>query len=595
MACAAVIALTGCDGTRGEAVPAHDPGMADGRAQRGSSQSGADEAGSADPGAAMPFLGDGSTLTARLSPTEHLTRASMALRGVRPGAAELEAVRDDPERLLAIVDYYLTTDAFGQTVREIHEQALLIGVDGIVFPAGFVPRDGLADLSSYELNRSITQAALRLIEHVVMSGRPYGEIVTADYTLADRAVATVWGLPYDEDRAARGETWQQTHYLDGRPTSGILSDSFLFTRHTTTLSNKGRGRANAISRALLCYDFLSRSIPLDASIDLADPDAVADAVRNNPACVSCHQTLDPLAAFFAGYRPIYVPTQQTTYPVAFMREALRPLLQTSEPNYFGIVGGDIRVLGEMITQDPRFSACAARRFYGYLAQIDPQAVPHPHASELQGVLIDSGMDARQLAKAVVLSEAFTSASEADPKSADRGLLRVRPRQLARSIEELTGYRWRARLEADVGTGRVGDVDLMSDAFFGFKVLAGGIDSQHVTRPSHTMTATASLTVENLAARAAAHVVQKDRLIEEPERRWLLTEVAPDETEERSVRAQLARLQLLLYGQFADPDDPSVNDAYTLFAGVLEGDAGDPQRAWTTTLYAMFQDPRFLFY
>jgi hypothetical protein len=125
------------------------------------------------------------------------------------------------------------------------------------------------------INTSIIEAPLRLIEHVVMLDRPYTEIVTADYTLADDVVATVWGLPYDVD----GARWQETRYPDARAHAGILSDSFLFTRHSTTYSNKSRGRANAISRALLCYDFLSREIPVDSGIDLADPAAAPTRSR----------------------------------------------------------------------------------------------------------------------------------------------------------------------------------------------------------------------------------------------------------------------------------------------------------------------------
>ena len=50
---------------------------------------------------------------AYLTPTEHLTRASIALRGMRPSRDELEAVRDDARYVEAIIDYYLTTPEFG--------------------------------------------------------------------------------------------------------------------------------------------------------------------------------------------------------------------------------------------------------------------------------------------------------------------------------------------------------------------------------------------------------------------------------------------------------------------------------------------------
>ena len=45
-----------------------------------------------------------------LTPTQHLTRASMALRGVRPSLEDLRAVEADPQALGGIVDRYLGFD-----------------------------------------------------------------------------------------------------------------------------------------------------------------------------------------------------------------------------------------------------------------------------------------------------------------------------------------------------------------------------------------------------------------------------------------------------------------------------------------------------
>src|SRR5205085_8245848 len=129
--------------------------------------------------------------------------------------------------------------------------------------------------------------------------------------------------------------WKKTHWVDGREPAGILSDSFLFTRWSTTYSNANRGRANAMSSALLCYNFLSRDINIDASINLADPDEVANATKKNEACASCHKTLDPLAAYFAGFRPQYVPSFEQQYPIVFYTEPLSDVFARAEPGYFG--------------------------------------------------------------------------------------------------------------------------------------------------------------------------------------------------------------------------------------------------------------------
>lgn len=536
-----------------------------------------------------------------LTPVQHLTRASIALRGLRPLRDELQAVQDDPNWLEAIIDYYLTTPEIGPVVRELHEETLLTGVDPVIYPAGFPAIGPLAGRDLQAINSSITQSPVRLIEHVVLEDRPYSEIVTADYAYADENVATVWGMPYDPS----GETWQETRYQDGRPHAGILSDSFLFTRHSTTYSNKSRGRANAISRALLCFDFLSSEIPIDAGIDLADPEAVAHAVQNAPACVVCHATLDPLAAHFSSFYPIYVPSELSAYPFSSFEPAFKTAFRVTEPGYFGAASADLYDLGQNIAADPRFSACAAKRFYSHLAQVDQADVPPALVDALDTTFLDSGMNAKALLKAVVMSDDFRvsyARSDAPSEVADatRGLKRIRPSALARIVEQLTGYRWRTRLPIDIGTGgQVGEVDLMEDSFFGFEVLGGGMDGVSVTRPSTTTSATVTLVSENLASRAAQYVVKAD--FDEPDkaRRRLLTKVETSTTDEASIRAQLVDLSLVMYGEFLRPDDAAITDASTLFFAAL-GTAPRPtphqiERAWQVTLFALLQDPRFLHY
>ncbi len=534
-----------------------------------------------------------------LSPTEHLTRASIALRGMRPARDELEAAAEDANWVEAIVDYYLTTPEIGAVIREMHEEALLTGVDPVIYPAGFPAIGALAGVDVQAINSSIVQAPVRLIEHVVLSDRPYTEIVTADYTLADQNVATVWGLEYDEG----GPDWQETRWTDERAHAGILSDSFLFTRHSTTYSNKSRGRANAITRALLCYDFLESDIPIDIGIDLADPEQVANAIANNVACATCHSALDPLAAHFSSFYPIYVPSDLEAYPFGSFEPTFERVFRAAEPAYFGEPSASLAELGAHIASDPRFSACAARRFYSHLAQVDLNDVPAALVDELEGALVASDMSTKALLKAVVMSDAFrvSHARTEEAGAHTAGLKRMRPSAVARSIEQLTGYRWRTRLPIDIGTGEVGEVDLMNDSFFGFEVLAGGMDGISVTRPSTTTSATVTLVLENLAARAAEHAVSADFAEPDASKRRLLRLVEPLTQDDAAIRAQLARLMLVMFGEALEPNDGAVSDAAELFAAALAArtsttiDARDVARAWQLTLYALLQDPRFLHY
>src|SRR5258708_6267090 len=64
-----------------------------------------------------------------LTPVQHLTRASLTLRGVRPSVDDLQAVATDSTALPAIVDRYLATPEFGATIKDLHNASLLLRVE----------------------------------------------------------------------------------------------------------------------------------------------------------------------------------------------------------------------------------------------------------------------------------------------------------------------------------------------------------------------------------------------------------------------------------------------------------------------------------
>ncbi|MBC8071870.1 MAG: hypothetical protein IAG13_26320, partial [Deltaproteobacteria bacterium] len=101
-----------------------------------------------------------------LPPAERLVRISMALRGIRPRADELAAVEADPAALGPIVDGYLDDPGFGETIRDLHNEALLVLSDYFIYPAGYPAIGPLEGRDPYALNRAITEAPLRLVEHV---------------------------------------------------------------------------------------------------------------------------------------------------------------------------------------------------------------------------------------------------------------------------------------------------------------------------------------------------------------------------------------------------------------------------------------------
>ena len=112
------------------------------------------------------------------------------------------------------------------------------------------------------------------------------------------AALAQWSPDYDWTDSTGG--WQKVQYTDDRPAAGILVNNGLWWRYNSTLTNAQRGRANIISKMLLCNDFLERRINVDRELNLLDEEGVFEALTNSPTCVSCHVDLDPLAANFWG-------------------------------------------------------------------------------------------------------------------------------------------------------------------------------------------------------------------------------------------------------------------------------------------------------
>ncbi len=542
-----------------------------------------------------------------LTPALHLVRISMALRGTRPSLADIEAVEADPDALEGIVDGYLDSPDFGTMVMNLHNEALLVEPDYAYYPAGFPNVGALEGRDFYEINRDIMQAPLRLVEHVVMNDLPYSEVVTADYTLANDTVSAVWDIPYEGNGG-----WELTAWADGRENAGVLSDSWLFQRHRSTDANANRGRANLVTSAFLCSDFSSTDVDVDVNVDLSDPEAVADAVLENPSCAACHAQLDPLASYFRGFFPLYVPQEQEEEPVPypmelpwyeeFFPELLEVPMQPAA--YYGEEGDGLAFLGEKIAEDPRFSSCAVRRFYGYLHQTHLDDVPD-EAIETFEPDFASGMNTKALVKAIVLHDDFRTAAvlpadaeaptEAELEVADRvGMLKARPQALGRMVEDLTGFRWVADLSSiiDEETGEplnLGRVPLLEDSFLGYRVLGGDIDSMFVTQSASTYSGPTLLVLTNLAREAAHYEVEQG-----VEGEGTLLSVRPDTTDEADVRVELVELHRRLYAVQLDADDPEIDQAWDLFDGTLQA-SGDPARAWKLTLTALLSDLRIAFY
>jgi hypothetical protein len=514
---------------------------------------------------------------------------------VRPSVDDLRAVAADPAVLPSIVDRYLASPEFGQTMRELHNETLLVRVEQgpMTYPA-LPPLD---TVTARQMNDGLFEEPLRLIEDIVMNDQPYTKIVTADYTMANGVTAAIWGLPHSGGMDA----WQRVQYPDGRPAAGILSTSAMHHRWRSTGFNFNRGRANEISRALLCHDFLDSDIQIDTSVDLSDPDVVANAVIANKSCAGCHQTLDPLASYLFIYRGSLAPVAVQnggSYPVTYYTPGAAGRWRTANkrpPMFFGQdTGGTLGGLGEAIAADPRFARCTAQRFTSYMTEVPQKQLDGAWVARMQTALVESGWSAKALAKAIVLSDEFRISHDTDEARAETtvGTLKVRPEQLHRMLRDITGFNWSTtstlRLRMPYGTA-----NLLESDFIGFRVLAGGIDSYFVTEPVHTINATSSLVAKTAAASAAEFVVERDATAAVADR-TLFVEAAVTATDPARIKAQLAYLHARIYGELVEADSEEVAETYALYEEAFAA-TSDRKRTWKLVLVGMLSDFRSLFY
>jgi len=538
-----------------------------------------------DPGAVSPTA-------VFLSPPQHLTRVSMTLRGVRPSVEDLQAVAEDPDVLPSIVDRYLASPEFGETIRELHNETLLVRVEQPTMT--YPPLGALATTTAREMNDGLFEEPLRLIEDIVMTDQPYTKIVTANYTMANGVTSAIWGIPHT---GAMNE-WKKSSYSDGRVPAGILSTTAFHHRWRSTGFNYNRGRANEISRALLCHDFLGADIEIDTSVDLSDPDVVANAVIANKSCAGCHQTLDPLASYLFVYRGSLAPVGVDAYPVTYYQPAQINRWKTANkrpPMFFGADTGGMGGLGEAIANDPRFAKCTAQRFASYMSEVPQNQISGAWVARMQKALVDSNWSAKALAKAIVLSDEFRVSHDTDDERAEAlvGALKARPEQLHRMIQDITGFGWSTTSALRLRGIPYGTANLLESDFIGFRVLAGGIDSYFVTDPVHTMNATSSLVAKTAAASASDFVVEHD-LTAAAAARTLFKEAAVTATEPDRIRAQIAYLHARIYGELVAADSPEVDETYALYTEAFT-DTPDRARAWKITLVGMLSDFRSLFY
>lgn len=521
---------------------------------------------------------DADSAIVALSPREQLIRLSVDLRGVHPSEAELAAIEANPALYEDYVDAFLDDHRFSGRIADI-------------FNSRFLTRTG----ASYGLSASgfdmpaIVNAAnneqLKLVERIVENELPYTEIVTADYTMANPVLALALDLDYPEGAVG----WEKSHYTDGREHAGVLSMTTTWLRYTSMGGNANRSRANAVSKMLLCDDYLSRPIVLNrAAVDqlTVDPET---AINTNASCQSCHSTLDPLAAHFFGFF-VYDDDSMFEDPTVYRpeREEGWRLYAEKSPGYYGTPTSGLGELASLIADDQRFVDCAVKTVFEGLTQ---RTVVDEDWAELTDHLVafeDSGLLIKPLVKSIVMADEYVAKDVLDEDLALRipSVKMVSSAQLSDIVAAKTGYRW-----------EFAGVDIVTNRSAGVPTLLGDIDGLNMTSRNYRPSVGAVFVQERLAYAAAWAVVDHDF---DPDREgdakllkyvpWSATpDSHPDEFE-----FQMRELYRDITG-LALADDAEEPAALVQVWRQLYSVEGSSKKAWAGVVSAVLRDPAILTY
>ena len=540
-----------------------------------------------------------------MDPNELLLRASMDLQGRRPTPAELDAMDANPGVYAGFVDQYLHSAEFLERVKDVYDDALL------------VRREDFSDESRDETT-AIYGEALELIAYIVKNDRPFTEIGTADYTVANDLFQRDMGrMPYQMEPVV-GPDWQPTHYLDGRPHAGLLSTSAFYEVWDTNNTNVNRRRANRWSIAFHCYNFLDTPVDVTRDVDNNDAGAVLSAVTTRPDCKACHDRLDPMASFF-------FPTDNATgleegdgtaFDDDFFSGSSERWRTANKrpPAVYGVPGTDLRDLGRLLVANERFAQCQTQRAFQLLFLRKPKTSRElTLANEIAGKWkTEDNHNFRSLVRRWMLSDAYTGRPEnGDPD----WVRRTTPERLETALRDLTGFVWTRDPDDDQDDAdpnadppRTAPVPLLTTEEDAFKIIFGGINGVSVTGRSTSLNAPVVTVQRKLAALAADYVVTNDLLLPDGQRKLLNGVTGADDpaVDEAAIRAALTSIARRLYGERWAPDSPEIGNWFQLYrnhyrdttqAGTGSNQVAGTQgeRAWRGTLVAMLRSPRILIY
>lgn len=578
-----------------------------------------------------------------------LYKASLRLVGRLPTAAEMERASAGEVAFDEALTAMMAEPAFADGIKRMFQADHLFSpqtVSEVKYPVILEYSGG----EFHDVMKSIGAEPLELIAHVVREGRPFTEILTAEYTVVNPLTAHIYGV---EDQVKFSDPSDLGEYQVARlnvklgagevamPHAGILTTPSFLRMNEPGI--RQRHRADAVYRRLLGTDL---SLIGRGSFDVTWTSSDFNPAMNDQSCTPCHIQLDAVAGTFMNfggdghYDPATKPWYQEMPPPGF--------------DGVGVPKEDLgiahQILAKEIAKDPRFGWAVARVVYRGLVGREP--MPYPagapgpeQAARLRrfmaedtflrsavGAFVESGHDIRTLVRWIVKSPYFRAISVANAPAGtegqheDLGAMRLLPPDLLdKKLREVTGIdKWTSSL---------------AEEYHFYYPLGGAGARFSIAEAAEQQSGYMAWLTARIAREMACFAGPVD-FTRAPGERLLFPYVepshapeeaggAPDPDAQAAIRKNIRFLHARLFGEQLAEGDPEIERTYSLFVDTYrEGQkalassaaaeelpwacrtanvlpsipddkdiASDPTftiRVWMAVLKAMLSDPSFLY-
>lgn len=437
-----------------------------------------------------------------------LRRAALDLVGRLPTAAEKTAVTSGGDVALdTALDAIMKEDAFYTRVREIFNDVLLtdrfLAYEGAAID--FMNTDDYPGLAPYRdqnnpaymsdkrpiINQAIAREPLDLIVYILKNGKPFTDVVAADYAVVNPFTAIAYGVdktvqfkdPTDYNEFHEAKISLGADMMRHVPHAGVLSTPSFLNRWQTSPTNRNRARARRVFKFFLATDVLKIA---ERPVDATKVTATENPTHNSEYCTVCHNVIDPVAGGFRGWDDNDYEDFDPARP--WHDEMFEPGFGAAkmDPAYYTKA---LQWLGPQVASDPRFSISAVRTVYKGLTGHDALEYPTDNADPSFATQLASWSaqdaffrgaaaefaktsDLKAVFKTVIKSPYYRASTV--PDGMDPGLLKdvglgrlLTPEMLNRKIKAITGYSWRRTDDWK------NEHDLLREDY---SILYGGIDS-----------------------------------------------------------------------------------------------------------------------